>query len=108
MSCIQENLRFTKLEDKAMVLRQDACSALGSIRESAVDIIFMDPPYENGEEKSVLSHLARMPYVTEDTILVAEAARDTDFSWVSELGFCITKDKQYRTNKHIFMKKSIQ
>ena len=28
--------------------------------------------------------------MTEDTILVAEAARDTDFSWVSELGFCIT------------------
>ncbi len=108
VSCIQENLRFTKLEDKAVVLRQDACSALGSIRENAVDIIFMDPPYENGEEKTVLSHLARMPYVTEDTILVAEAARDTDFSWVSELGFCITKDKQYRTNKHIFMKKSIQ
>ena len=61
VSCIQENLRFTKLEDRAVVLRQDACSALGSIRENAVDIIFMDPPYENGEEKSVLSHLARMP-----------------------------------------------
>ncbi len=44
-------------------------------------------------------------YVTEDTLLVVEAVRDRDFSWVSELGFCITKDKQYRTNKHIFMKR---
>ena len=44
-------------------------------------------------------------YVTEDTIIVVEAARDRDFSWVSELGFAITKDKRYKTNKHIFIKK---
>ncbi|MCI9338808.1 MAG: 16S rRNA (guanine(966)-N(2))-methyltransferase RsmD [Lachnospiraceae bacterium] len=105
ISCIQQNLTFTKMADRAVVLKQDVRSALGSIREEAVDIIFMDPPYDCGEEKAVLAILQEMPYVTEDTVLVAEAALDTDFSWVSQLGFQITKDKQYRTNKHIFMKR---
>lgn len=105
IACIQQNLTFTKMADRSVVLKQDACSALGSIRESEVDIIFMDPPYDSGEEKAALAVLKNMPYVTEDTIIVVEAARDKDFSWVSELGFAITKDKRYKTNKHIFMKK---
>lgn len=106
ISCIQQNLSFTKMADRAVVLKQDVRSALGSIREQNVDVIFMDPPYASGEEKVALSALRDMPYVTEDTILVVEASLDTDFSWVSQLGFCITKDKQYRTNKHIFIKKA--
>ena len=105
IACIQQNLIFTKMADRAVVLKQDVRSALGSIREDSVDIIFMDPPYDCGEEKAALALLRDMPYVTEDTVVVAEAARDTDFSWVSQLGFYITKDKQYRTNKHIFMKR---
>ncbi len=105
IACIQQNLAFTKMADNAVVLKQDVRSALGGIREKAVDIVFMDPPYDCGEEKSVLAVLRDMPYVTEDTILVVEASRDTDFSWISEFGFEITKDKQYRTNKHIFLKR---
>lgn len=105
ISCIERNLAFTKTEDRAVVLKQDACSALGGIREDAVDIVFMDPPYESGLEKEALTVLARMRYVTEDTIIVVEAARDKDFSWVEDLGFYVTKDKCYRTNKHMFMKR---
>ena len=39
IACIQQNLAFTKMEDRAVVWKQDVCSALGSIREEAVDII---------------------------------------------------------------------
>ncbi len=90
-----------------MVLKQDVCSALGGIREAAVDIIFMDPPYDSGEEKAALAVLARMPYVTEDTLLVVEAVRDRDFSWVSELGFCITNQQTHFYEEEHSMKKSI-
>lgn len=106
IACIQQNLAFTKMEDKAVVWKQDVCSALGSIREEAVDIVFLDPPYEDGLERTVLALLKNMHYVTEDTIIVVEAAKETDFSWVPELGFQVTKDKRYKTNKHLFLKRN--
>lgn len=111
VACIQENLRTTKLERQAVVLKQEACSALDSIcrrnAEERIDIIFMDPPYECGHEKAVLAVLSKMPYVTEDTLIIAEAALKTDFSFTREIGFDIQREKYYKTNKHIFLKKRI-
>lgn len=109
IACIQQNLAFTKLQDRAIVLKQDVCSALYSIndnnREKSVDIVFMDPPYDCDHEKAVFSILKNMRYVTEDTIIVAEAALDTDFSWIMDAGFHIVKEKRYKTNRHLFIKR---
>lgn len=108
LSCIQQNLTFTKMEDRAIVLKQDACSALGSIFEKEVDIIFMDPPYDCEHEKNVLSVLKGMRYVTEDTLIITEASLHTDFSWVSDMGFHVVKEKCYKTNKHIFIRRNAE
>ena len=105
LSCIQQNLTFTKLENRAIVLKQDVCSALNNIQEKSLDIIFMDPPYGCGHEKAVLGVLREMSYVTEDTMIITEAALDTDFSWAQPLGFRITREKCYKTNKHVFLQK---
>jgi len=105
LQCIQQNLTFTKMSDRAIVLKQDACSALGSISEQEVDIIFMDPPYHCGHEQNVLGVLCNMRYVTENTLIITEAALDTDFSWLSELGFSVEKEKRYKTNKHVFIRR---
>jgi len=111
VSCIEQNLAFTKLQDRAVVLKQEVCSALGSIggryHESRADIIFMDPPYGDGHERAVLSLLGGMAYVTEDTLIIVEALLDMDFSWVSECGFEVVREKCYKTNKHVFIKRSI-
>ena len=45
------------------------------------------------------------PYVTEDTLIVIESTLDTDFDYVSSLGFIVTKEKIYKTNKHVFVKR---
>jgi len=105
ISCIEQNLAFTKFEDHAIVLKQDACAGLNSIYENQVDIIFMDPPYEQGLEKRVLEQLSNMKYVNEDTLIIVEAALDTDFSYLDELGFDLKKEKKYKTNKHVFIEK---
>lgn len=104
--CIQDNLQFTKFADKAVVLKQDAVSALNNIFEKEVDIIFMDPPYEEGLEKQVLSALCGCRYVTADTLIIAEADIKADFSYVESLGFTIVKEKKYKTNKHLFLQKA--
>ena len=40
LSCIEQNLVFTKFADRAIVIKQDAVSALHSIFEKEADIIF--------------------------------------------------------------------
>ena len=106
IACIQENLKFTRLIDDATILKQDVLSALSGIHEKEADVIFMDPPYALSYERQVLEALQRMPYVTENTLIVVEALLDTDFSYSDSLGFHITKEKCYKTNKHVFMKKN--
>lgn len=107
ISCIEQNLLFTKFTDHAIVLKQDAVSALHSIYEREVDIIFMDPPYNQDHEKRVLAQLANMKYVTEDTLIIVEASLDTDFSYLEEFGFILEREKKYKTNKHMFIKKNV-
>lgn len=106
LDCIQQNLTFTKLQNRAILIKQEACSALSSIGEEAVDIIFMDPPYGHDHEKSVLAVLKNKAYVTEDTLIIVEASLNTDFSWLEEQGFLLEKEKRYKTNKHMFIRKA--
>ena len=103
--CILENLTFTKFTDKGILIKQDVLSGLHSIFEKEVDVIFMDPPYDNLLEKQVLEQLSGMKYVTQDTLIVVEASLQTDFPYLEELGFEIVKEKRYKTNKHIFIQK---
>lgn len=105
ITCIKENLQTTRLSDRAVVIRQDIFSALSHVTEKEVDIIFIDPPYEAGYEEKLLLALQEMPYVTEDTIIIIEAALDTDFSFANGIGFDVYKEKKYKTNKHVFIKK---
>ncbi|MCM1189078.1 MAG: 16S rRNA (guanine(966)-N(2))-methyltransferase RsmD [bacterium] len=105
VNCIRQNLSFTKLQDRAIVLKQDVCGALHSVREPEADVIFLDPPYDLGYEKDVLKLLSGMPYVTRDTLIVTEASLDTEFSYLGAIGFRIVKDKRYKTNKHVFIRR---
>ncbi len=105
IECIIDNLKFTKFIDRATVLKQDVISALSGISEKEVDIIFMDPPYDQLYEKRVLEALSAKNYVTNDTLIIVEASLRTDFSYLDELGFEIVKEKKYKTNKHMFIRR---
>lgn len=105
LSCITANLEFTHFSDRATVLKQDVLSALQGIREKEADIIFMDPPYGCGYERQVLQVLKEQSYVTEQTLIVIEAAVEEDFTHIGELGFAVTKEKCYKTNKHVFCRR---
>lgn len=89
------------------MLRQDVFAALrGSIKDTA-DLIFLDPPYHQEYDKRVLEILRDATYVNENTLIVIESALETSFDYVETLGFAVTKEKRYRTNKHIFIQKSV-
>ena len=106
LDCINDNLSHTHFDTQAVVLKQDVFSALrGSIKEDA-DVIFMDPPYNQQYEKKAMEIIRDASYVTEDTLSVIEAALDTDFDFITSLGFSVIKEKLYKTNKHVFIKRS--
>lgn len=106
LDCIHDNVKHTHFDEQSVILKQDVFSALrGSIREEA-DVIFMDPPYHQQYEKRILELLFDAPFVTEDTLIIVEAALDTEFDYASSLGFTITKEKLYKTSKHVFLKRS--
>ena len=65
MACIRENLKFTKLERKALTLTKDAMDALYQLEgEKAFDFVFMDPPYDSGLEERALVYLAASTIIT--------------------------------------------
>lgn len=103
--CIQDNLKFTKFTDSGVLLKQDVFSAIYHIFEKEADIIFMDPPYGKEYEKKVLDALKDVKYVTDNTIIIIEADLQTDFSYVEDMGFEIFKQKKYKTNQHVFVRR---
>ena len=68
-------------------------------------VIFMDPPYRKGMEQEVLRYLAGSSLLKEDTVLIVEAALDTDFSYLDEYGMTLSRLKMYKTNEHAFIRR---
>ena len=110
VACIRDNLKTTKLEDKAQVLNSDVISGLKMLERNnrTFDLIFMDPPYNNDLEKRVLDALKDSCLINEDTLIIVEASLETDFSWAAPMGYEIVRTKEYKTNKHIFLMKAAE
>ena len=103
-ACIRENLSFTKLAEGGKLLNMDVLQALRSMEgQAAFDCIFMDPPYMNELERQVLEYLKDSSLADEDTLIVVEADLHTDFTYAEELGYELSRSKEYKTNKHIFL-----
>ena len=43
--------------------------------------------------------------IDEYSLIIVEASKETDFSYIKEIGYKIIKEKIYKTNKHIFVQK---
>ena len=107
MKCVKDNLKFTRLESKALTLTTDVMNALYRLEgEMIFDIIFMDPPYDRGLERKVLEYLSGSDLVYDDTTIIVEASKETDFSYADQLGFSIVREKIYKTNKHVFIERA--
>lgn len=105
VDCIRENLERTRLADAALVMGNEIIAGLKRLEghNYRFDVVFMDPPYNQGWEKIVLEFLSGSPMVTEDTLIVIEASRETSFDWLESQGYHLIKIKEYKTNKHVFV-----
>lgn len=110
IACIRENLKTTKLEDKALVINSDVISGLKMLERNGriFDLVFLDPPYNHQLENRVLESLKDSCLVNEDTLIIVEASLETDFSWAAPMGYEIVRSKEYKTNKHVFLMKTVE
>lgn len=108
LQCIKKNLSTTKLEAKADILFMDILQGLKTLEKKEVvfDIIFMDPPYNQGFEIQVLEYLKASKLLNDDTIVIFEASLETETDKIEKLGFTIEKIKKYKTNMHVFVSKN--
>lgn len=106
LECIYENLKKTRLDKKSQVLSMEVMAALASMEGKKVfDIVFMDPPYNMGWEKKVLAYLKDSSLLTEDSLIVFEASYETVDNDMEGMGYTVEKIKEYKTNKHIFVRR---
>ena len=107
VNCINYNLDKTHLKDEAVVLKMDVINAIASLNSpnvGAMDFIFMDPPYNMLLEKEALKALSNTSLVDDNTVIIIESSIDTDFGYLDEMGYQLERVKNYKTNKHVFVK----
>lgn len=108
LGCIRQNLAFTHLAERGLLLAGDVSAVLSSLERRETepfDIIFMDPPYGKGLEQQVCGQLAMSRLATTDTLIIVEASLDTNFSWTKDKELTVQKEKKYKTNKHVWIRK---
>ncbi len=109
LACIEENLTHTNLKKHALVCKQDVFVALQSLEyQYSFDIVFMDPPYDRELERKVLEYLTVSSLITDETLIIFEASIDTDITYLENLGYELIKEKKYKTNKHVFVQRSLR
>ncbi len=108
LSCLVDNIKKTHFEDTAVVLRTDAAAALSRIHEKHLDIIYIDPPYDSPLAAQIVQALYDMPYIDENTLIIVETSLTSDFSFLEDAGFVLEREKRYKTQRHLFIRKESQ
>lgn len=105
VQCIRQNLETTHLADHAEIIRSDVLTALSSLEagNQVFDIIFMDPPYGQALEQKALEYLQHSKLVCQDTLVIVEASKETDFDYLENTRFQLIRKKEYKTNMHVFI-----
>lgn len=90
---IRENLKRTKLESDAKVIRADYLDYLKRCREK-FDIIFLDPPYAEVFLENALKSITEIDILQSGGIIVTERPVGKELPWDFE-GFTRSKDYKY-------------
>ena len=78
--------------------------APGTKQGTTFDIIYADPPYRSGFEEKLAQLIGQSDIVKEDTLVIFESALETPIDFIDEDVYEIEKVKEYKTNKHIFLR----
>lgn len=104
IECINDNIKKCHLEEYAEVINGNCLTTLKRFKDNSFDIIFLDPPYGMDYERGILEYLSESNVLKDDGLIIVEANLSTDFSYIKDLSLEIEQDKQYKTNRHLFIR----
>ena len=90
---IRENLKRTKLENDAQVVRADYLDYLKRCRES-FDIIILDPPYAEVFLENAMKVITEIDILQSNGIIITEYPVEKEFPWEFG-GYSRSKDYKY-------------
>lgn len=90
---IRHNLRLTKLEQEASVIRADYLDYLKRSKEK-FDIIFLDPPYAEVFLENALKLVTEIDILQTNGIIITERPLGKELPWEFE-GYTRSKDYKY-------------
>lgn len=90
---IRENLKRTKLENDAKVVRSDYMEYLRRSRET-FDVVFLDPPYAEVFLENSLNCITEIDILQTNGIIVTERPLEKELSWDIP-GYTRSKDYKY-------------
>lgn len=101
---IKENLKASRLEEKAIVLNMDISNAFTLLKDKKFDIIFMDPPYSKGLTEKAIDLIEKYDLLKEDGVIIAEQSVDEILQETETFEIFRIKDYK-RTTKITFLKR---
>lgn len=90
---IRENLKRTKLESRARIVRSDYLVYLNQCRET-FDIIFLDPPYAEVYLENALNRITEIDILRSGAIIVTERPLGKELPWEVS-GYTRSRDYKY-------------
>ena len=61
---------------------------------------------ERGKNMAVFLHaLSAEKFVTENTLIIVETSLGTDFSYLPGIGLQLVREKDYKSNRHLFIRR---
>lgn len=106
IKCINDNIKKCNITDNYQIIKGNCISELKR-QSMCYDIVFLDPPYNKELEKDILKHLVNSNNINKDSLIILEADKNLDISYINSYGLDIIQDKKYKTNRHLFLRKSI-
>lgn len=104
ISSITQNLKKSKLEKNATIINNDILNALkklSDINNNKFDIIFLDPPYNQGLTEPVLNLIAQSRLLSNDGFIICEQHLKEPELKIDNLK--TYKVKEYKITKMLFM-----
>ena len=106
---MEENIRRTKMENRAVIRRGDVYGQLAALSQEGhtFDLIFADPPYENGDNTRVLCAVEEGRILAAEGLLILEQGAEEPL--IDHAGsFSLLRERRYGAARLCFYTEEVQ
>lgn len=104
---INNNIEKTHMQEKVELNNCDFKMAISKIKEEAIDIVYLDPPYKTDYIKQALEKLLELKIINDETLIIAETDElEKVLKEIEKLKLKITDQRKYGRANIIFLKRA--